>query len=198
VRIAPPLAVALVLGACHSSDDPQFVDAAPDAPLIDASLIDAPVGTVFDITGSFLLAIRAGFEANNDPAFYVQFVTVWQLQTDPFRLFANHGALCTAAACAERSVVTTFDNGKTFVTENGEFQQSITGTLGGMANPFTGTSIPIDAVLHARIISTDLVCGTVTGTSNGLDLAGSTFAAIRVTDTTPSNLPAPVAACPGL
>ncbi len=70
------------------------------------------------------------------------------------------------------------------------------------ANPITGTDIGVDLTLHGVTRSPDRLCGGVTGTltpeaSSALDLAGSTWAAIRIPPgTVGTALPAPDATCP--
>lgn len=63
----------------------------------------------------------------------------------------------------------------------------------GMANPITGANIVASLVMAASIKSDDLYCGTVTGEVMEPpigDIAGSTFAAVRLTDVT--MLPNPI------
>ena len=54
------------------------------------------------------------------------------------------------------------------------------------------------AVAVGTIYSADFFCGSVSGSAAGLDLAGSSFAAYRITDTTPASLPIRAAACPDM
>jgi hypothetical protein len=82
------------------------------------------------------------------------------------------------------------------VAADGSFQQTVAGTLPGGANPLSGSEQPMTGVLEGVILNADTACGSVSGMVAGIDLAGSTFGAIRVTDTTPDTLPAPLANCP--
>ena len=62
----------------------------------------------------------------------------------------------------------------------------------GMANPITGSDIVVAAQLDGSFVSDMAFCGTVTGdVMEPIDypLAGSTFAAIEVQDTSPQGLP---------
>jgi hypothetical protein len=84
------------------------------------------------------------------------------------------------------------------VALDGTFTAPLTGTLPGDANPIVkGNVVTADGVQHGVIISTDLICGTLTGTAGPLPLDGSTFAAIRIPDNEIGpQLPTPVTACP--
>ena len=66
------------------------------------------------------------------------------------------------------------------------------GTLEGEANPVTGGDADADAVVHATLVAEDFVCGNLTGPAGGLQLDGTTFAAVRITGAT---LPDPVWRC---
>ncbi|GMV39091.1 MAG: hypothetical protein AMXMBFR64_08070 [Myxococcales bacterium] len=70
----------------------------------------------------------------------------------------------------------------------------------GDANPVSGSDIEATLKLIGRVVSPDLSCGTIQGSVTKpfeAPLAGSTWAAITITDTTPANLPDPVGKCPG-
>jgi hypothetical protein len=163
----------------------------------DASTIDAPPSSLHDITGTFLVSVHPGFESTNDPTFYMQMLVDWTLTEATSSLAGTYTPLCTHATCATpRVMIPPAIQNVSTVSPDGTFEQTITGTLPGGANPISGTAQPFSGVLRAGIIDADTVCGTVTGMVAGIDLTGSTFAAIRVTDTTPATLPAPVASCP--
>ncbi len=70
----------------------------------------------------------------------------------------------------------------------------------GDANPITGSTLTLDMTLDGQFTSSDFYCGTVSGSIKEptvLDLAGSTFAAVRVEPgTVGQDLPTPVASCP--
>lgn len=194
------VAVGLV-GGLVGCIDPRgaFNDFSDRTGVTDASTIDGPGGSIFPITGTFLLAVHAGFETSNDPAFYIQFVTTFELTAtgDTALLDGSYVPLCTHATCSERTMLppALVDNDRA-VAADGTFAQPVVGMIPGGANPISGTPAALDGLLNGTIISADLICGSVSGEAADLDLAGSTFAAIRVTDTTPAALPAPTAACP--
>ncbi len=166
---------------------------------VDASTIDRAGGGLHDITGTFLYSTRAGFETSNDPAFYNQFIlrATLTITGDTGVLDGALTPLCVATTCTERSELPpALISEDVVVNADGTYQAVFSGTLPGGANPLSGTPIPLTTNVDGTIMSADFFCGDVSGTAAGLDLTGSTFAAIRITDTTPANLPAPVAACP--
>jgi hypothetical protein len=188
---------ALIVGLVGCVDPGKAFDDFNDrAGTTDASTIDAPPSSLHNITGTFLVSVHAGFESSNDPTFYMQMLVDWTLTEATSSLVGTYTPLCTHSTCVTPRVMLppAIQNTST-VSANGEFEQTIAGQLPGGANPISGTEQPFTGVLHAGIINADTVCGSVTGTVAGLDLTGSTFAAIRVTDTTPAALPAPVASC---
>lgn len=70
----------------------------------------------------------------------------------------------------------------------------ITVMVTGMANPITGSDIVTELRYAGFIQSADFICGNITGAvlvPLDYDLMGSTFAAIRVEDTSPASLPVP-------
>ncbi len=164
----------------------------------DANTVDRPPSSVQNVTGTFLVAVHAGFETSNDPAYYMQMIVNWTLTDgDQVTLDGTYTPLCVNSSCTEmRTPIPPAWTNVAPVAADGTFSQRLQGTLPGGANPLSGTQQPMDGTLQGAIISADAVCGSVTGTVAGLDLAGSTFGAIRITDTTPANLPPPVANCP--
>ncbi len=91
------------------------------------------------------------------------------------------------------------------VDDMASFDSPITGTFDGMANPISGSRLGSQIHLVGTIRSTDLVCGTVTGTiclgtnapcQPGVSVQPATFAAVRVANV--NTLPAlpPMDACP--
>lgn len=185
------------LGACVDAGK-SFDDFSDRVGTTDANTTDAPPSAIHNITGTFLVSVHAGFETSNDPAYYVQLLVNWTL-TDGASptLDGSFTPLCVNTACTTmREPIPPALTNVAPVSADGTFSQSLSGTLPGGANPLSGTAQPLDGTLVGSIISENAVCGSVTGTVAGLDLAGSTFGAIRVTDTTPANLPPPVANCP--
>lgn len=152
-------------------------------------------------TGHFLLAVHAA--AGGDSADPIMFVADYTLTPN-----ADGTALLSYKASA--LVVTShvlsqgpppapqFMSDNMTVALDGTFTAPLTGTLPGDANPIVkGNVVTADGVLHGVVTSTDLICGTLTGTAGPLPLDGSTFAAIRIPDNEigPA-LPTPVTACP--
>jgi hypothetical protein len=66
------------------------------------------------------------------------------------------------------------------------------GLLPAAANDISGTEVTVAATVHATLVSTDFICGTLTGQAGPLDLTGTTFGAQRITGST---LPSPISAC---
>jgi hypothetical protein len=166
----------------------------------DGSTIDRTGGAIHDISGTSLFSVRAGFETTNDPAYYIQFILRSELTITGDTAVFNGGVtpLCVVSTCT--SGRTEFPPAlmanNVPVAADGTFSTTFSGVVPGQANPFSGTQQAITTVAAGTIMSPDFYCGDVTGSAAGLDLQGSTFAAIRITDTTPASLPAPVAACP--
>jgi hypothetical protein len=164
----------------------------------DANTVDRPPSSIHNVTGTFLLSVHAGFETSNDPAYYVQLIANWTLADgDQPMLDGSFTPLCVSSACTVmRDPIPPALTNVAPVMADGTFSQALVGALPGGANPFSGTMQAMNGALQGVILDENTVCGTVIGTVAGLDLAGSTFGAIRVTDTTPANLPPPVANCP--
>jgi hypothetical protein len=74
----------------------------------------------------------------------------------------------------------------------GAFSAAFDGMLPAAANPVTNTDLALDAVKHGTIVAPDFLCGTFTGSAGGLNLAGTTWAAVPIVD---GELPEPVWAC---
>jgi hypothetical protein len=164
----------------------------------DANTVDRPPSSIHNITGSFLLSVHAGFETSNDPAYYVQLLVHWTLvDGDTPTLDGSFVPLCVNTACTEmRAQIPPALTNVAPVAVDGTFAQALSGTLPSGANPLSGTQQPLMGTLQGVILDENTACGTVTGTVAGIDLIGSTFGAIRVTDTAPASLPPPVANCP--
>lgn len=167
---------------------------------VDASTADRPPSQIFDVTGTFLLITHAGFETSNSPDYYIQFISrqTLTMDGDTATLTADITPLCTFQTCTERNELPPAMNDTTPTTVNtdGTFAFIFGGQMPGGANPFSGTMQPLDAHASGTIFSADFMCGDVSGSAAGLDLAGSSFAAYRITDTTPANLPHGEAGCP--
>lgn len=166
---------------------------------VDASTIDRAGGGLHDISGTFLYATRAGFETSNNPDYYNQFIlrSTLTITGDTGLLDGALTPLCVATTCTERNEIPpALVSEDVVVNADGTYEAVFSGTLPGGANPISGTPISLTTNVSGTIMSADFLCGEISGSAAGIDLTGSTFAAIRITDTTPANLPAPVAACP--
>jgi hypothetical protein len=78
------------------------------------------------------------------------------------------------------------------VASDASFDAPFVGVLPGAANPISGSDAAVDANMLAQIRSADFVCGELTGQAGPLPLAGTTFAAVRITGDT---LPTPIFRC---
>ncbi len=199
-RLSTGLSVAVLLGGLGACVDAgkSFDDFSDRVGTTDANTIDRPPSSIHNITGSFLVVVHAGFETSNDPAYYVQLLVNWTLNDgDSPTVDGSFVPLCTNSACttAREQIPPALTNSAP-VMSDGSFNQHLLGQLPGGANPLSGSPQPMDGTLQGVILDDNTVCGSVIGTVAGLDLAGSTFGAIRVTDTAPANLPPPVANCP--
>lgn len=185
------------LGACVDAGK-SFDDFEDRVGTTDANTTDRPPSAIHNITGTFLVSVHAGFETSNDPAYYVQLLVNWTLTDgDSPTLDGSFTPLCVNSACTlMREQIPPAMTHVAPVAADGTFLQRIQGTLPGGANPLSGSPQPMDGTLDGSILDENTACGTVSGMVAGIDLAGSTFGAIRVTDTTPANLPPPVATCP--
>lgn len=185
------------LGACVDAGK-SFDDFEDRVGTTDANTTDRPPSAIYNITGTFLVSVHAGFETSNDPAYYVQLLVNWTLTDgDSPTLDGSFTPLCVNSACTlMREQIPPAMTNVAPVDSDGTFLQRIQGTLPGGANPLSGSPQPMDGTLDGSILDENTACGTVSGMVAGIDLAGSTFGAIRVTDTTPANLPPPVATCP--
>jgi hypothetical protein len=195
------MSTAALVGGLIGCVDPgkSFDDFNDRVGTVDASTTDRPPSSIYNVSGTFLVAVHAAFETSNDPAMYMQMLASWTLTETgtTATLDASYTMLCTNAVCSPmRAMIPPAFPYTSTVAADGTFEATITGTLPGGANPITGNPQPMTGVLHGFMVNADTVCGSVTGEVAGLDLQGSTFGAIRVTDTTPDTLPAPVANCP--
>lgn len=70
------------------------------------------------------------------------------------------------------------------VGSDASFAIPLEGLLPGRSNPVSATPANVTAVVHGSIITGNFLCGTLTGTAGGLDLAGSTWGSVRITGAT--------------
>lgn len=143
-------------------------------------------GSLADINGTFLLALAAVIA----PEFPLQFYATVTFTPDgvggSVALELQPLSLDPQTTTTPRQPVgDSLMVGPAMVNAAGTFDLPITEPVmvTGMANPITGSDIVATLNLAATIQSEDLFCGTVTGAVTSpleLDLAGSTFAAVRV------------------
>lgn len=194
------LAVALGLPAAACVDArarfDEFGDRIPiDARPIDA--IDAPITTIPDIDGMWLLSIDPKPIA---PGSLIQTLVTWDitLTADTGSLDGSYQPLVgfgvpPDSPTARTPVGAPLVANDVAVDNTASFTATLTGTLPGQANTASGTEYQISVNLVGRIMSADVVCGTVTGVVGPIpDVSGSTFGARR----SASPLPAPVGECP--
>lgn len=188
------LALAAVTGCVDASG--KFGEFDDRVGTVDASTADRPPSMVYDINGPSLAAVDPAFIPGSDPSTFVQFLATWTLREQPDGTVMVDGSLQPLSVTDRTPVGDALVASGMPVNTDGTFTGTFGGQIPGEANPVSGTRQPINSIINAQIRSEDLVCGTVNGTVAGIDLAGSTFAALRVTDTTPANLPVPQGNCP--
>lgn len=164
----------------------DFGDRLPDAAGgdVDGSI----VSELPDVDGEWLIAVRPNLPEDR----IIQF----RATLDITAVTENTGTIDVSAqplTVADRTAVgellTATD---VAVASDASFDAPLTGTLPGPANPVSGTDAEIDAVMVAQIRNADFLCGELTGQAGALPLAGTTWAAVRVTGDT---LPAPIFRC---
>ncbi len=152
-------------------------------------------------TGHFLLAVHAAAGGDSaDPILFVADYTVTAQPDGSASLTYSASALTVTKheISAGPPPGPQFMSSDMQVALDGTFSAPLVGTLPGDANPIVvGNVVSANGVQHGAIISTDLICGTLTGTAGPLPLDGSTFAAIRIgANVIGKDLPTPVTACP--
>lgn len=200
-RSAFALAVAAtsgLLAGCPSADPPAKLDAfleeTQDERDEAASMKMDVGGTLADISGTHLFALSATLS----PTTPLQFVATVDLTSTAeggtMSITFQPLSLDITATTTPREMV---GDPLTFtdipVDAGGGFTLDF-GSVGvvGAANPITGADIEASLVITGAIQNPDLWCGTVTGAVTvplDYDLVNSSFAAVRVEDTSPAGLP---------
>jgi hypothetical protein len=174
----------------------QFGDHVVDA---NTSMPDNPIVSMIpDATGHFLFSAHIAAAPNAAPIEVISDFTVTSNGNGSGKVSYMGYALTTAdLQIATDPPGPHFQAADQIIAPDATFTAALTGTLPGDANPITpGLQVSVNGVLHATIKSTDLICGTITGTAI-VDLSGSTFGIIRVAPgTIGAALPPPVVACP--
>ncbi|HVV83225.1 MAG TPA: hypothetical protein VHE35_09095 [Kofleriaceae bacterium] len=190
------------LGACVDAKK-RFDEFDDRVPVVDASTVDRPIVPIADINShdgdGFYLAIKA-INFNSTLHLYATWTLV---MGDSPTLAGSYQPLSAPPGVdppPRMPVGNPLASVAVPVDETASFTAPVTGTFDGMANPISGSPLGSQVTLVGTIKSTDLVCGTVTGTvclgadapctaTNGATpVEPATFAAVRVTDVT--SLPA--------
>lgn len=197
-------ASALLLIGCPDPEErfDEFTDRTADQRQGGGGTGGGPAGGIADINGRFLL----GIDTVIGPGKVLEFDTETILNfpcTDNCLLSLNIQPVVPSrparSGCGDRGtphgpVITLTD---VPVNPDGSFVADFgTQNVDGCANPISGSDITARLVLAGQIVDGNLYCGTVSGSVSrplSANLAGSTFAAIRVVG---DQLPEPVGECP--
>lgn len=144
---------------------------------------DAGAGALYDVTGTFLMAIVTPIALDKP----IQFVAhnTFTAGSDGGTLRIRYQPLSVPAPGQPRALVgTEKDTGAAPVNDEGKFTMDLgTQTVVGAANPISGSDITASLLLSGTIRSADRVCGSVAGAVTApvqLDLAGSRWGSIRI------------------
>jgi hypothetical protein len=155
---------------------------------------DLPKGMLSDISGKFLLAVGTTIDPNKP----LQFTADNKLTLNTDGTGTLDVEIQALSAMGRMPVGNKITKTGIAVAADGSFE-IVAGTVmvPGAANPITGGDIVADLTLVGSIRSADSYCGTVRGKLMMpimLDLAGSTFSAVRI----PASgvLPSPEIKCP--
>jgi hypothetical protein len=182
--LIPLLAGALALGACTPDPDKSYDDFLDR--IADASMRpDAPIlAQIPDITGRFLV----GMAGSPQPDTPFHFISV-NVMTDNGDGTATLQMTLTPLTIAERTLVgDPYAFPATQVSMTGEFVGEVTkAVIPAPADPILGADLTIEPfTATGTIVSEDVFCGDAAGwltSPLSRDLAGSTFGAIRVSET---------------
>jgi len=163
---------------------------------LSVNMPDQGPSKIFDVTGHFLLAVSTTLS----PGMPLQFVSDVTLTKtgDTATISIQAQALRVDTRTPTGNIITVAAQP---VAADGTFSLPFGSTMvSGDANPITGSDIVADLTLKGVTRSTNRLCGNITGMvlmPIALDLAGSTWGAIRIAPgTIGSALPAPDATCP--
>ncbi len=191
------LSVTLATGCVDTAGDfDDFVSRIPDA----QAQPDAPILlSIPDISGRFFLALASVVDVDRPILFIVE-NTVTGDQGGSATIDTSFTPLDLDKQIVTGGTDLSFQNIPISMT--GQFTVSKDDvSIPGPANPITGTELIANTVTFiATIKNEDLYCGDATGMVQSplmVDLAGSTFAAVRVPDgAIGDQLPDPVGDCP--
>lgn len=194
------------LAGCPSADPPakldSFLEETQDERDEAANMKMDVGGTLADISGTHLFALSATLS----PTTPLQFIATIELTSTPeggtmSATFQPLSLDITATTTPREMVGDPLTFTDIPVDAGGGFTLDF-GSVGvvGAANPITGADIEASLQITGAIQNADLWCGTVTGAVTvplDYDLVNSSFAAVRVEDTSPAGLPMDVVyACP--
>jgi len=169
----------------------DFVDRLPDMAGLGA---DAPPSMVYNVTGTFLM----GLAASVDTSMPIEILSTQTLTPNSDGTAALDLSLQPLTYMGQKPTGSPIVEMGIPVTATGTFTIDLGQVMvNADANPVTQTNLVATISLAGTLFSADTECGAVTGMVTmpaPLNLDGSTFAAIRVTDTT--NLPATPLTCP--
>lgn len=190
---------AIVIAGCTDTRGrfDEFIGRTPDGGRL---AIDArPIEELPDISGTFLLSVAPSVA----PELPVQFRTQVQFTKNDDGTGTVSGTIQALSSMTREPVGDSYPAAPTQVAKDGTFTTSVVDlVLPGPANPLTGSMLTATIVLEAQIRSADRFCGTLAQGSKvsrptNIDLAGSTFSAIRISPDVPaSELPPPETECP--
>jgi hypothetical protein len=143
--------------------------------------IDAPiVSTLPDITGEFYMVARPDLPEDR----FVHFRCTYTFHV----VTANTGTLDWSGQALDYTTLEPVGEPFTAtavpVGSDGVADVPMTGTLDHRANSISNSNAAVDAVVHTQLVSTDFICGTLTGTAGPLPLEGTTFGGRRIVDAT--------------
>jgi hypothetical protein len=177
-------------GGCTNARD-EFVDFGDR--VIDASNIEidgAIVSELPNVDGDFFLVVRPDLAEDR----FIKFIMTF----DYTPLTPNTGLMDYTAVCLDIDTDEPVDGEPLAATDfevksDASYDAPLVGTFQGRCNPIVpGSTVQADGTIHGELRTDDFVCGTLTGTAGGLNLAGTTFAGQRIIDDT---LPAPIWRC---
>ena len=184
---------------------PQSITVSPRADidgLIDASILrltssglrersvgitmaEDAVADLPDIDGDFLMSIRPTY--SNGPVVRYRITYTG----DPITAAIVYRA--HALRVDDGQPIGGLVEGSDVVRDDATFLLGLNALVPAAANPFAAADELISADVHGRIVSADLLCGTMTPLGGDLLDFGTTWGAVRITGST---LPDPIAACP--
>jgi hypothetical protein len=152
------------------------------ARLVDADLTPPPDGEIVsdlpDVNGEFLMAARP--DLPEDRILYLRVMATFRPVTSNTGLYGFDAHFLDYTTLEE--VGGSFVASDVEVGTDASFDDApMRGTIVPAANPISGSNAVVDGLLIGTLVSPDFMCGTMSGTAGALNLAGSTWAAVRIT-----------------